>query len=111
MASKFFPLLIGLKLDLREVVRLTISWDKPVPSDLGNEWLISFLMLEQLKGMNFHRVVMPQNAGVTKMRMITGVGAALDAMINGINQVEGDRRFFYQDKPGGSLPLPQLAPH
>ena len=81
--GKFVPVLIGLKLDLREVVRMTTSWDEPMPSDLRNKWLTNFWKLEQLRGINFHRAVMPQNAVDTKMRIITGVDAALDAMIIG----------------------------
>ena len=81
--GKFVPVLIGLKLDLREVVRMTTSWDEPMPSDLRNKWLTNFWKLEQLRGINFHRAVMPQNAVDTKMRIFTGVDAALDAMIIG----------------------------
>ena len=81
--GKFVPVLIGLKLDLRQVVQLTSSWDEPVHSDLRNKWLQNFWKLEQLRGLNFHRAVMPENAVNTKMRLITGVDAALDALIIG----------------------------
>ena len=81
--GKFVPVLMGLKLDLREVVQLTSSWDEPMTSELRNKWLQNFWKLEQLRGLNFHRAVMPENAVNTKMRLITGVDAALDALIIG----------------------------
>ena len=81
--GKLVPILIGLKVDLREVVRLTSTWDEPMNSDLRNKWLTNFWKLEQLRGMNFHRAVMPEHAVDTKMRLITGVDAALVAMILG----------------------------
>ena len=78
ITGKFVPILIGLKVDLREVVQLTGTWDKPMASDLRNKWLENFWKLEQLRGMQFHRAVMPENAVDTKMRLITSVDAALD---------------------------------
>ena len=43
--GKLVPILIGLKVDLREVVRLTSTWDEPMNSDLRNKWLTNFLKL------------------------------------------------------------------
>ena len=83
IGGKLVPILIGMKSDLREVVRTTSSWDEAMSCDLRNRWVTNFWRLEKLRGINFHRAVMPENAIDTKMRLITGVDSALEAMILG----------------------------
>ena len=50
MNGMFLPVLIGLKADLREVVKATTTWDQPMPVDLRNKWLVNFWKLEKLRG-------------------------------------------------------------
>ena len=89
--GKFAPILIGLKLDLREVVLNTETWDEAMSPDLRNKWLSNFWKLELLKGINFQRAVMPENAINTDMRLITCVDAALETMMTGCWEVSCKR--------------------
>ena len=57
MNGKFVPVLIGLKADLREVVKATTTWDQPMPVDLRNKWLVNFWKLEKLRGIQFYRML------------------------------------------------------
>ena len=83
MNGMFLPVLIGLKADLREVVKATTTWDQPMPVDLRNKWLVNFWKLEKLRGIQFYRPIMPEDAVDTKMRVITATDAALEAIIIG----------------------------
>ena len=83
MCGKFAPVLIGLKVDLREVVKATESWDEPVSDLLRNKWVSNFWKLEQLRGISFHRPIMPDSAVSPKMRVITCIDASLEAMMFG----------------------------
>ena len=44
----------------------------------------NFWRMEKLRGLKFHRPVMPPNAISTKMRLITAVDAALECQIFGV---------------------------
>ena len=44
MNGMFLPVLIGLKADLREVVKATTTWDQPIPR---NKSLVNFRKLEK----------------------------------------------------------------
>ena len=81
--GKFAPIIVGLKSDLRKVVLATESWDESVGNELRSKWLQNFWKLEQLRGIHYHRPIMPENAVNTKMRIITGIDAALDAIMVG----------------------------
>lgn len=83
IVGKFVPIMIGLKADLRDVVINTMTWDEPMSLDLRNKWLENFWKVEQLRGIQFTRPRMPETAVSTKMRLITGVDAALLALIMG----------------------------
>ena len=56
---------------LRNTIKATTGWDDPMPPDLRNKWLEEFLLWEKLRGVQFSRAIMPQDALNTKMRMIT----------------------------------------
>ena len=73
LLGKFSPVLAGLKLDLRKVVKVTEGWDDPMPTELRNKWLENFWRYEQLRGIEFSRARMPLDALDKKMRLITPV--------------------------------------
>ena len=79
--GKFGPIFIGAKKDLRKTFKMTDSWDSPMPQDLRQSWIRQFWKWEQLRGLNFSRAVMPQDAKNPKMRLITAVDMA-DECIN-----------------------------
>jgi hypothetical protein len=43
--GKYYPILAGLKLDLRKDTKNTIGWDNPMPGELKNKWLENFWKL------------------------------------------------------------------
>ena len=77
------PIMNGLKLDLRDVFQNTESWDEAVPSDLRQKWVQNFLLFEQLRGMKFTRAIMPADAVVSKLRILTGFDAAKKGLMMG----------------------------
>ena len=77
------PVLSGLKSDLRNVVKNTANWNDAMPSTLRNKWLDNFLKLERLRGIKFHRPVMPADALNCKMRLLVCVDAAKENLIIG----------------------------
>ena len=83
LPGKLVPITIGLKSDLRKVVQNTAGWDDPMDISLRNKWVENFMKLEKLRGLKFHRPIMPPNAVDSKLRLITGVDAALEALIIG----------------------------
>ena len=74
--GKYTSVLGKMKIDLRQVVKETEGWDDYVPDDLRSVWIHNFWMIEMLRGMKFHRAVMPSSAKNTKLRIITCVDAA-----------------------------------
>ena len=58
------------KVLLKLTIETTPSWDGEMPLELRNKWLKQFLRWESLKGMQFERPVMPQDAVNSEMRII-----------------------------------------
>ena len=81
--GKLAPLMNKLKLDLRETFKQTEDWDHGMPSDLRQRWVENFLMFEKLRGLKFHRAIMPKDAVNTKLRVLTGVDAAKHGLMMG----------------------------
>ena len=77
------PAMSGLKSDLREVVKNTAGWDDAMPDNLRNKWLTNFLKLENLRGIKFHRPVLPVDAIDCSMRLFIGVDAAAENLMIG----------------------------
>ena len=77
------PVLSGLKGDLRAVVLNTTGWDDPMPDNLRNKWLLNFQKLENLRGIKYHRPVLPIDAVNSKMRLFIGVDAAEEHLMIG----------------------------
>ena len=74
--GKLEPIKAKLKIDEREAVTLTSSWDDAVPPNIRNKWVLNFLLMEQMRGLRFTRARIPSTALDTKMRLITLVDAA-----------------------------------
>ena len=83
LLGKLAPEIAGLKVDLREVVKLTLGWDDPVSGDIRSTWVDNFWKIESLKGIKFSRSRMPIDAIDTNMRMITAVDAAMSVVMVG----------------------------
>ena len=65
-----------MKGDLRKVVMNTTGWDDAMPQDLRNKWLKNFLRLESMRGIKFHRPIMPIDAVDRRMYVKVLVDAA-----------------------------------
>ena len=76
MYGKFAPITAGLKVDLRMAVKLTTNWDDPVPDELRGKWVLNFWRIEKLRGLKFHRAVMPDNAVNSEMDIIVAADAS-----------------------------------
>ena len=74
--GKLEPIKAKLKIDEREAVILTNSWDDAVPTVMRNKWIQNFLLIEQMRGLRYTRARIPSTAMDTKMRLITLVDAA-----------------------------------
>ena len=83
LLGKLAPVTPLLKLDLRETFKRTEDWDSAMPSDLRQNWVRNFWLMEQLRGLKYTRAVMPSNAIDTKMRLLTGVDAAQEVLLMG----------------------------
>ena len=76
-------ILIKSSILLRETIKATQGWDDAMPSDLRNKWLKQFLLWEQLRGIQFDRAMMPEDAIDSKMRLIVAADSANPAMVIG----------------------------
>ena len=47
-----------------------------MPEELRSEWIKNFWMIEKMKGLKFHRAIMPETAINAKLRLISCVDAA-----------------------------------
>ena len=54
-----------------------------MPDFLRNKWLANFLKLESLRGIRFHRPILPVDAVDCKMRLFVGVDAAKENLTIG----------------------------
>ena len=82
--GKFGPILIGAKVDLRKTFKNTEGWDTAMPADLRQSWIKQFWVWEQLRGLQFSRAVMPEDAANSKMRLITAVDMAEESIVVGV---------------------------
>ena len=81
--GKLSVLLIRSSVLLRLTMKMTSSWDDEMPPDLRHKWLHEFLLWEQLRGLQFSRAVMPDDALDSKLRVIVSVDAASQAITLG----------------------------
>ena len=75
------PLTSRMKLDVRRMVKETESWDDAVTNEHRTKWVKNFLDLEKLKGLQFTRPRMPEDAIDSKMRLMVFVDAAKDMAV------------------------------
>ena len=83
LLGKLAPMLISSSILLRLTVKATQNWDTEMTEDLRKQWLKEFLLWEKLRGMQFNRAMMPEEAINTKMRVIIAADAANPAMVAG----------------------------
>ena len=81
--GKLAPVTSILKKDLSEVFKHTEEWDDPIGPDLRKKWIHNFLLIEKCRGLKYTRAVMPIDAINCKMRLLTGVDAAMHALVMG----------------------------
>ena len=81
--GKLAVILISSSVLLRHTMKQTLGWDDEMPSDLRSKWLKQFLLWEQLRGIQFRRAMMPEDAVDSKLRVIVAVDAAKPAMVIG----------------------------
>ena len=81
--GKLAVILISSSVLLRLTIKTTLGWDDEMPSDLRSKWLKQFLLWEQLRGIQFDRAIMPEDAVDSKLRVIAAVDAAKPAMVVG----------------------------
>ena len=78
------PVLAGIKILMSETVKATEDWDEEIPDNLRNKWLLAFLRIESLRGIQFTRPVMPANAVNKHIRLIGLSDAAKPIIIVGV---------------------------
>ena len=76
--GKLIPLTSKLKMDLRDLMADTPTWDEGVSMDHRSTWVKNFMTIEALKGIKFSRPCMPEDAVDTKMRLMVMVDASKD---------------------------------
>ena len=78
------PVIAGMKRDLRSVMKETNGWDVPISADLRSKWVKNLWILEKIKGMQYVRAKMPEDAVDEKMRMLVLVDAAKMLIVVGV---------------------------
>ena len=81
--GKLAPVLAEAKVLLRLTNSQTVGWDDPMPTAVRNKWILLFMKFEYLRGIKFHRPIMPEDAINTKMRILTGADAAESVIMVG----------------------------
>ena len=83
LLGRLAPILISSSILLRLTVKATQNWDTEMTDDLEKQWLKEFLLWEKLRGIQFNRAIMPDDAIDTKMRLIIAADSANPAMVAG----------------------------
>ena len=78
------PIFASVKVLMSETVKVTEDWDEEIPENLRNKWLLTFLRIESLRGIQFHRPVMPVNAVNKEIRLIGLSDAAKPIIMIGV---------------------------
>ena len=79
--GKLTPVTAGMKLQVRQAVLTTETWDNPVSPDIRSQWVLNLWRLYKLQGIKFERARMPQEAVSTDLRLICAVDAASQVKI------------------------------
>ena len=78
------PVFASVKVLMSETVKVTEDWDEEVPDILRNKWFLAFLRIESLRGIQFHRPVMPETAVSKEVRLIGLSDAAKPVIMIGV---------------------------
>ena len=68
--GKNAPLQMKLKYDIRKILKIDASWDKPIPGYLRETWIQNFKIIEEVRDFEFVRCPIPKGAvNIKKMRI------------------------------------------
>ena len=81
--GKLVPATSAMKVHLRRVVQETFGWDDPVRGETRSLWVGNFWRMHNLRGMLFHRAVIPEDAVDTHLQLVAAVDAA-DVKVAGV---------------------------
>ena len=76
--GKLSPITISSTVLMRNTFKSMAGagWDDAISAELRSQWLKEFLLWEQLRGIQYNRAVMPEEAINSKLRLIVGADAA-----------------------------------
>ena len=80
----FGPVLAESKVILSQTVVATADWTQPMPEELRSKWVKQFQNWEKLRGIQFTRAVMPEDAVDEKLRVIAKSDFALAMHVMGL---------------------------
>ena len=83
MTGKLGPVLAEAKELLSDTITATSDWVSPMPANIRDKWLGQFLLWEKLRGLQFERAVMPEDALDCSMRLIVNVDASNKMIVQG----------------------------
>ena len=81
--GKLGPVLAEAKDILRDTIIATADWTSPMPEELRSKWVGQFQLWEKLRGLQFTRAVMPEDAVDCKLRLIVKCDFALKMLVVG----------------------------
>ena len=70
------PITAGLKLDLHELCKLRLDWNDPVPVELLDRWVANVGRIQELKGVDFQRAVVPEDAANLEVELLVATDAS-----------------------------------
>ena len=82
--GKLTPLTAKMKLDVSKAVKETSGWDEQVSDMLHNKWIDNFWQIHKLRGLQFQRARVPQDAADTRLHLACCVDAADNLKIVGV---------------------------
>ena len=79
--GKIEPIKAKLKVFERKVLHSTIGWDDPMPEELRAEAVKNFILVEELRNIQYHRPRIPVDAVSTRARLTLVVDAAKEVIM------------------------------
>ena len=74
--GKLVPVTSPMKCNLRKTVEETFGWDDPMSFELRKLWIKNLWRLHTLRGIQFNRAVIPEDAESTELQLVAAVDAA-----------------------------------
>ena len=62
ITRKLSPLIASMKMDLRELCNLQLSWEDAIPDSLRPIWISHFVMIQEIGNLRFKRAIVPTDA-------------------------------------------------